>query len=82
VSGPGQAVSEPPVTIISLLSRPDFRRLWAVGAYSGVVRWVEMLAVGIYVYDVTGSPTLVVAFSLLRWAIPLTRLSWDKCCPY
>ena len=54
------------VTIRSLLAHADIRHVWAVGAYSGVVRWLEMLAVGIYVFEVTGSPTLVVVFSLLR----------------
>jgi MFS family permease len=54
------------VTIRSLLAVADIRHVWAVGAYSGVVRWLEMLAVGIYVFEVTGSPTLVVVFSLLR----------------
>jgi len=37
----------------TLLAIADFRKVWAVGALSGVVRWLEMLAFAVYVFDVT-----------------------------
>jgi len=49
-----------------LLAEPAFRRIWLVGICSGVVRWLEMLAVGVYVFEVTGSPLLVASMTLLR----------------
>jgi predicted MFS family arabinose efflux permease len=49
-----------------LLTNPAFLRLWLIGGLSGVVRWLEMLAVGIYVFDVTQSPLQVTFYALLR----------------
>lgn len=57
VQGPG---------LVALLALADFRKVWAVGALSGVVRWLEMLAFAVYVFDVTNSPFLVALVSLLR----------------
>jgi len=54
-----------------LLAEPAFRRVWVVGICSGVVRWLEMLAIGVYVFEVTGSPLLVAVFTLLRM-LPMT----------
>ena len=51
----------------TLLALPDFRRIWLIGICSGVVRWLEMLAFGIYVFDLTGSAFLVATFTLLRF---------------
>jgi hypothetical protein len=31
-----------------LLAEPDYRRLWLVGLVVFVVRWLEMLAVGVF----------------------------------
>ena len=50
----------------TLLAIADFRKVWAIGALSGVVRWLEMLAFAVYVFDVTNSPFLVALVSLLR----------------
>ena len=38
----------------ALLAEPDYRRLWAVGAIIGVVRWLETLAVALFVLAATG----------------------------
>ncbi len=51
---------------LELLGDRRFLRLWSVGAVSSIVRWLEMLAVGVYVFDVTGSPLQVALFTLLR----------------
>lgn len=45
---------------------PDFRRLWFVGFASYVVRWLEMLAFGLFAYQMTGSPFVVAMLSMLR----------------
>lgn len=49
------------------LSRlPDFWRLWFVGFVAFVVRWLEMLAIGLYAYQITGSALVVAMLSMLR----------------
>ena len=52
----------------SVLAVPDFRRLWLVGVTISVARWLEMLVVGIVVFQQTGSAFLVAAMTLLRLA--------------
>tara|TARA_B100000676_G_scaffold249982_1_gene254321 strand:+ start:1699 stop:2928 length:1230 start_codon:yes stop_codon:yes gene_type:complete len=54
--------------VVSLLRDGDIRRVWAVGLFAGVGRWLEMLVAGIYAFDVTGSPMLVALLILLRMA--------------
>ncbi len=49
-----------------MLARPDFRRLWTVGFVISAVRWLEMLAVGVFVYQHTGSAFDVALMTLLR----------------
>ena len=44
----------------------DFWRLWAVGLAVFVVRWMETVAVGVFVYERTGSAFLVAAMTMLR----------------
>ncbi len=47
-------------------SEPDFWRLWLIGTVQFGVRWIEMLAVGIFVYQQTGSALLVTMLTMLR----------------
>ena len=49
-----------------LLALPDFRRLWVVGLVLFVVRWLEMLAVGVFAYQATESAFLVAMLTMLR----------------
>jgi MFS family permease len=49
-----------------LLAIPDFRRLWVVGLVVFAVRWLEMLVVGVFVYQHTGSAFTVALMTLLR----------------
>jgi MFS family permease len=56
-----------------LFAVPDFRRLWLVGLVVFAVRWLEMLAVGVFVYQRTGSPFLVALVTLLRM-VPMALL--------
>ena len=54
-----------------LLADPDFLRLWLAGALAATARWLEMLAVSIFVFEATGSPFLVAAMLMLRM-LPLS----------
>jgi MFS family permease len=49
-----------------LFANPDFRRLWLVGVVVFAVRWLEMLAVAVFVYQRTGSPFTVALMTMLR----------------
>ncbi len=49
-----------------LIAEPDFWRLWLVGLVVYGVRWLEMLAVAVFVYQRTGSPFIVAALTMLR----------------
>jgi MFS family permease len=55
-------------TFRQLLRGPqaDFWRLWYVGLVNAIVRWLEMVVVGVVVYDRTGSPFVVAAITMLR----------------
>ena len=57
--------------IRALLSKPSFLSIWGVGGLSGVVRWFQLLALGIYTFEITGSPLLVSSIPVL-WMLPLT----------
>lgn len=49
-----------------LFSLPDFRRLWFVGFTLCVVRWLEMLALALFAYKLTGSAFVVAMLTMLR----------------
>ncbi|HWB51783.1 MAG TPA: MFS transporter [Stellaceae bacterium] len=51
-----------------LFELPDFRRLWLIGLIVFAVRWLEMLVVGVFVYQRTGSAFEVALMTLLRMA--------------
>jgi MFS family permease len=48
------------------LRNAAFFRVWAAGALNGVMRWLELLVVGLYVFQQTGSPFLTALVSVLR----------------
>jgi MFS family permease len=54
--------------MIALLAEADFRRVWLVGAIAGALRWLELLAIGVYVLAHTGSPSMVAFITALRLA--------------
>ena len=56
-----------------LLANRSFLALWLTGAASSTVRWLEMLATAVYVFDQTGSPLLVALLTVLRM-LPLALL--------
>lgn len=49
-----------------VLDIPDFRRLWMVGLVAFGVRWLEILVVGVFVYQHTGSAFAVALMTMLR----------------
>jgi MFS family permease len=49
-----------------LFRLPDFRRLWFVGLTTFVVRWLDMLAIGLVAYQITGSALVVAMLGMLR----------------
>lgn len=53
-----------------LLREADFRRVWLAGACGNTVRWLEILAVSVFVFELTGSPFLVALMTVLR-ALPI-----------
>jgi MFS family permease len=51
-----------------LLADPAFLRVWLTGGIAGVLRWLELLAISVYVLEVGGSPVLVALMTFLRMA--------------
>ncbi len=49
-----------------LFGDPDFRRLWTAGLILSLVRWLEVLVFGVFVYQQTGSAFLVASMTMLR----------------
>jgi MFS family permease len=59
--------------IVGLFDDANYRRIWLTGMASGICRWLEMLAVGVYAFETTGSPFLVGLLVILR-LLPLVLL--------
>lgn len=57
----------------ALVRDPAFLRVWLVGVLSGIGRWLEMLVVGVFAVEATGSPFLVALLVILRM-LPLAFL--------
>ena len=56
--------------LVQLAVDPIYRPIWLAGGCIGVARWLDMLVVGIFAFEVTGSPFLVSLLILLR-TVPL-----------
>jgi len=56
-----------------VISNPSFRRLWGIGIASTTMRWMETVALGIFVFELTGSPFWVAVIGFLRM-IPMLLL--------
>jgi MFS family permease len=59
---------EPPAGMRSLLADGNYLRIWLMGGLAGSSRWLEMLALGVYAVEVTGSPLLVALLIIMRLA--------------
>ena len=53
-----------------LFGNPRFLLVWVVGGFTGVVRWLQLLALGLHTWEITGSPLLVSTVPML-WMLPL-----------
>ena len=53
---------------LSLFTDSQFVRLWAIGGLVGVMRWLEILVIGIYTFQVSGSPFVVAMMLVARMA--------------
>ncbi|MAF48136.1 MAG: MFS transporter [Rhodospirillales bacterium] len=53
-----------------LLAQKDFRRAWIAGALTGIMRWLDVLAVSVYVLQITNS-AFMVALTLFVRIIPM-----------
>ena len=60
---PTRADEDRPVR--TLLSDKNFLCIWLVGGVTGVIRWFQLLAFGVYSFEITGSPLLVSAIPIL-----------------
>ena len=55
------------------MANREFRLLWLIGAASNTLRWLEILAVGVVVFDMTESPFQVAFMVILRF-LPMVVL--------
>jgi MFS family permease len=51
---------------LQLFFPADFRRLWLVGLVLSIVRWLELLALALFAYQLTGSAFVVAMLTMLR----------------
>lgn len=63
--------SSPPVP---LFRDGRYVRVWLVGWFTGIARWLDLLAYGIFAFEITGSPLLVALLALVR-LLPLALFS-------
>lgn len=52
----------------NLFAIPDYRRGWLLGLLTGIARWLEFLALGVFAYEITRSPPLVALLAIVRVA--------------
>ena len=53
-----------------LLGNPRFLVVWVVGGLTGIVRWLQLLVLGLYTFQITESPLFVSLVPML-WMLPL-----------
>jgi MFS family permease len=61
-----ETAAVPKSAVRELLASPDFLRLWLVGAFANAMRWLELLASGLFAYEITGSALAVTIVVALR----------------
>jgi MFS family permease len=57
----------------SLLRNDTYRRLWIAGFSNNLVRWFEVLFVGVYVFSLTRSPLLTAIAAMMRF-LPMAAI--------
>ena len=73
VDGSSNVVDRGSVGLGALLRNREFRLIWLIGASTNTLRWLEILAVGVVVFDMTGSP-LQVAFMIILRFLPMALI--------
>lgn len=66
MNSPGETGLQNSRPMRELMASPDFLRLWLVGAFANATRWLELLASGLFAYEVTGSALAVTAVVAAR----------------
>ena len=61
----------------TLIADGNFRRLWWVGWSSESMRWLEILATSVFVFELTGSPLAVALVNFARM-LPVTSRNWNQ----
>ncbi len=61
------------MSIVALLRLPDYRRVWLLGGIANAMRWLEILAGTLWVFEQTGSALAVSAVVMMR-ALPMLLL--------
>lgn len=62
-----QAPHEPaPASTLPILHDPQFRRLWTVGLFGSLIRWLEVLVFAVFTYQQTQSAFWVASMTMLR----------------
>ncbi len=62
------------VTPLTLIRDGDFRGIWLAGALGWMMRWLEMLAIGVFTYQVTQSALMVALVTMAR-TVPMLLFS-------
>jgi len=57
-------------SVTLLLHDPNYLCIWILGGLTGFIRWFQLLALGVYTFEITGSPILVALIPIL-WGLPL-----------
>ncbi len=63
-----------PVTPRVLIGDRDFRRIWLAGGLGWMMRWLELLAIGVFTFEVTGSALMVALMTMAR-SLPMLLFS-------
>ena len=58
------------IDIWVLLHNPNYLCIWIMGGLTGFIRWFQLLALGVYTFEITSSPFLVSIIPVL-WGLPL-----------
>jgi len=67
---PSGALATPERNVRALLHDRNYLCIWGVGGLTGIVRWLQLLVMGVYTFETTGSPLLVSLIPIL-WMAPL-----------
>ena len=70
-----RGISKDSVEILKLIRNREFITIWFVGSSLSILRWLELLAVGVVVFDITESPIYVALMVILRF-IPFIFLGF------